>query len=119
MIARAAMGRTGEFFEYKAVREGDRCVRVDRFFPSSKTCSGCGSLKSKLALSERTFVCERCGLVLDRAVNLVVFGLAGSTPVSGRGGHVVLGGAVGTAGRVFGEASTVVVAESSLVNGEA
>ncbi|GAB3688626.1 zinc ribbon domain-containing protein [Nocardiopsis oceani] len=42
---------------------------ADRWFASSKTCSGCGAVKAKLALSERTFVCAECGLVLDRDLN--------------------------------------------------
>jgi putative transposase len=39
------------------------------FYPSSKTCSDCGHVKAKLPLSERTYRCERCGLVLDRDEN--------------------------------------------------
>lgn len=50
---------------YKAAKH----VKVDRFFPSSKRCSGCGSVKERLALSERTYVCEECGLVIDRDLN--------------------------------------------------
>jgi putative transposase len=46
-----------------------RLIVADRWFASSKTCSGCGSVKAKLALSERTFVCTACGLVLDRDLN--------------------------------------------------
>ena len=42
---------------------------ADPFFPSSKTCSGCGWVKAKLTLAERTFTCERCGLILDRDLN--------------------------------------------------
>ena len=48
---------------------GCRLVVADRFYPSSKTCSGCGWVKAKLTLAERTFCCERCGLVLDRDLN--------------------------------------------------
>ena len=44
-------------------------VEADTFFPSSKTCSGCGHAKAKLPLSERTYRCQRCGLVLDRDLN--------------------------------------------------
>jgi putative transposase len=44
-------------------------VGVDRFYPSSKTCSACGTAKATLALSERIFRCEHCGLVADRDVN--------------------------------------------------
>jgi putative transposase len=43
--------------------------RADRFYPSSKTCSGCGTVKAKLSLSERVFACEACGLSLARDEN--------------------------------------------------
>ena len=55
--------------EYKCGWYGSRLVVVGRFFPSSKTCSGCGCVKEKLALSERVFQCEACGMVLDRDLN--------------------------------------------------
>jgi putative transposase len=42
---------------------------ADRFYPSSKTCSGCRTVKAKLALSQRVFTCEACGLVIDRELN--------------------------------------------------
>jgi putative transposase len=44
-------------------------IVADRWFASSKTCSGCGTAKAKLALSERTYGCTTCGLVLDRDIN--------------------------------------------------
>lgn len=44
-------------------------VIVDRWYPSSKTCSGCQAVKIKLSLTERIFTCEECGLVLDRDLN--------------------------------------------------
>jgi len=44
-------------------------VVADRWMPSSKTCSACGAVKAKLRLSERTFQCEHCGLVIDRDLN--------------------------------------------------
>jgi putative transposase-like DNA-binding protein/resolvase-like protein len=67
------------------------CARL--WYPSSKTCSGCGAAKAKLALSEREYHCEACGLVMDRdrnaALNLAAlaaeFDTAGSGPVAGRG----------------------------------
>lgn len=42
---------------------------VDRFFPSSKTCSQCGSVKQVLQLKERVYKCECCGLIIDRDLN--------------------------------------------------
>ena len=44
-------------------------VTVGRFYPSSKTCSNCGTVKAKLSLSTRTFDCDMCGVILDRDVN--------------------------------------------------
>jgi putative transposase len=56
--------------KYKmAWSEGSLLVAADRFYPSSKTCSGCGTVRAKLALSERVFTCEACGLVIDRDLN--------------------------------------------------
>jgi transposase len=46
---------------------GGRLIVAGRWYPSSETCSGCGAVKAKLALSERTYACAACGLVLDRA----------------------------------------------------
>ncbi len=55
--------------EYKAASTGVAVHFVSRWFPSSKTCSGCGTVKEELSLSERTFVCEACGLTIDRDFN--------------------------------------------------
>jgi putative transposase len=55
--------------EYKSKWYGSTITIVDRFYPSSKLCSACGNKKDKLKLSERTYNCESCGLVLDRDLN--------------------------------------------------
>lgn len=68
-IAGAAWGEIRRQLTYKAERAGACLVVADRWFASSKTCSGCGAAKAKLALSERTYVCMACGLVLDRDEN--------------------------------------------------
>lgn len=57
--------------EYKLKEKGKRLIYVDRFYPSSKTCSVCGRVKEKLPLSERTFICE-CGNHMDRDINAAV-----------------------------------------------
>uniref|UniRef100_UPI003F790602 RNA-guided endonuclease TnpB family protein n=1 Tax=Streptosporangium sp. H16 TaxID=3444184 RepID=UPI003F790602 len=54
---------------YKTAWSGGRLVVADRWYPSSKTCSGCGAVKAKLALSERTYTCAECGLALGRDLN--------------------------------------------------
>ena len=63
---------------YKLAWRGGTLVVADRFFASSKICSGCGAAKAKLALSERTYRCDECGLAIDRdlnaALNLAAYG---------------------------------------------
>jgi putative transposase len=63
-------------------------VTAGRFYPSSKTCSVCGTVKANLSLAERTFDCERCGVVIDRdhnaALNLAALA-AGIPTVAGSG----------------------------------
>ena len=55
--------------EYKCLIYGTKLVVADRFFPSSKRCSVCGTVRDELALKERTYRCPNCGLVLDRDLN--------------------------------------------------
>ena len=55
--------------EYKANWYGRTIVKIDRFFPSSKTCSNCGFIKETLNLSERKWTCPKCGSELDRDIN--------------------------------------------------
>ena len=57
---------------YKGPAYGCAVVQIDRFYPSSKTCSECGFVKPVLKLSERTFRCESCGFELDRDVNAAI-----------------------------------------------
>ena len=54
---------------YKAYWYGKEIVKIDRFFPSSKTCNECGWQKTDLKLSDREWVCEECGCVHDRDIN--------------------------------------------------
>jgi putative transposase len=68
-IAGAAWAEIRRQLAYKAERAGVPLVVADRWFASSKTCSGCGTAKAKLPLSERTFVCLACRIVLDRDEN--------------------------------------------------
>ncbi|WP_363318810.1 zinc ribbon domain-containing protein [Microcoleus sp. CAWBG51] len=51
---------------------GSKLVIVDRWFPSSKTCSNCGTKKDTLFLSERVFECSHCGKVIDRDLNAAI-----------------------------------------------
>lgn len=55
--------------EYKSKWYGRELILVDRWFPSSKTCSCCGWKNKDLKLSDREFKCQDCGSVLDRDLN--------------------------------------------------
>ncbi len=92
-IADAGFAEIRRQLAYKISWNGGRLVVADRWYPSSKTCSACGAVKTKLALSEREYRCEACGLVIDRdrnaALNLAAlaaqFDTAGSGSVAARG----------------------------------
>jgi len=68
-IADQGFGEARRMLAYKTAWNGGRLITAGRWFPSSKTCSGCGAVKAKLHLSERTYACTACGLVTDRDVN--------------------------------------------------
>lgn len=62
----------GEFFrqmDYKCKWYGKNLIKIDRFEPSSKTCSSCGHLKEDLTLGDREWTCLYCGINHDRDVN--------------------------------------------------
>jgi putative transposase len=55
--------------QYKCEFYGIEFIEADKWYPSSKTCSECGHVKAKLSLSERTYICEECGAIIDRDFN--------------------------------------------------
>ena len=65
---------------YKCAWYGRTLLKVDRFFPSTKTCSACGWMVEQLSLSVRTWACPRCAVRHDRdhnaAKNILAAGLA-------------------------------------------
>jgi putative transposase len=54
---------------YKIRMTGGKVIVADRFFPSTKKCSGCGNINNEITLSDRTYTCPVCGLVIDRDYN--------------------------------------------------
>lgn len=65
----AALAEIRRQLVYKTAWRGGMLIQAPTFYPSSKICSACGAAKAKLPLSERTFRCERCELILDRDEN--------------------------------------------------
>jgi putative transposase len=79
-ISDAAIGELARQIRYKAAWHGVELRVADRYFPSSKICSGCGDMKLDLILSDRTYSCLTCSLVIDRDVNAAI-NLAKWTPI--------------------------------------
>ena len=57
--------------QYKYKKYGIEFVEADMWFPSSKTCSCCGQIKSDLKLKDRLYICD-CGLKVDRDLNAAI-----------------------------------------------
>ncbi|TMU99865.1 RNA-guided endonuclease TnpB family protein [Streptomyces sp. DASNCL29] len=86
-ISDAAWSEFRSMLEYKAAWYGREVIAVDRWFPSSKLCSVCGTLQGKLPLSVRTWTCA-CGATHDRDVNAAKNLLAAGLAVSACGAGV-------------------------------
>jgi putative transposase len=81
----------GEFrrqLEYKCERAGRELIVVDRWYPSSKTCSACGHLLAELSLSTWHWTCPSCGSRHDRDINAAKNILAAGLAVSACGADV-------------------------------
>ena len=65
-------GMFTRFLEYKLSWSGRYLVKVNKWFPSSKLCSVCGTVHDSLALSDRTWTCEGCGTHHDRDINAAI-----------------------------------------------
>ncbi|GAA3848737.1 RNA-guided endonuclease TnpB family protein [Streptomyces phyllanthi] len=81
-ISDAAWSQFRSMLEYKAHWYGRDVVAVDRFFPSSKLCSHCGTLQPEMPLNVRTWTCDNCGTAHDRDVNAAKNLLAAGLAVS-------------------------------------
>lgn len=81
-IADASWSEFVRQLEYKSLWYGRELVGIDRWFPSSKTCSDCGYIVEKLPLSVREWTCPECGTIHDRDINaarnVLAAGLAAS-----------------------------------------
>jgi putative transposase len=87
-ISDCGWGAFRAMLTYKAQRAGRRLIVLDRFSPSSKTCSACGHLLPRLSLGARTWVCPVCGARHDRDVNAAKNILAAGRAVTACGADV-------------------------------
>ncbi|MER6692360.1 RNA-guided endonuclease InsQ/TnpB family protein [Streptomyces minutiscleroticus] len=85
-ISDAAWAEFRRMLEYKAQWYGREVIAVDRFFPSSKRCSACGSVQNTMPLSVRAWTCA-CGTTHDRDVNAAknILAVGLTAPVCGAG----------------------------------
>lgn len=79
-ITNVSFGEFNRQIEYKAQIYGKQIYRVDRFFPSSKTCSNCGCIQEKMPLKVREWTCPECGAHHDRDINAATNLLRRATP---------------------------------------
>lgn len=97
-ISDAGFGQFVRLLEEKAERYGRTVHKVDRWFPSSKTCSECGAIRDNMPLSVRTWTCQ-CGTTHDRdhnaARNILAAGRAERLNACGADVRPPLGVAVG------------------------
>lgn len=120
-IADQGFGTARRMLGYKTGWNGGRLILADRWFPSSKTCSGCRWRKPSLTLSERTFRCDACGLSLgcdiSAAINLRDLAASGAESINACGGDV----RPGTAGQtpVKQEPGTIPVGQTGTAAAQA
>ena len=68
-ISQVGWGMLCTMLKYKAEWDGKTYIEVDRFFPSSKTCSHCYYKRYELPLNIRSWNCSNCGTHHDRDIN--------------------------------------------------
>jgi putative transposase len=108
-ISDCGWGAFRRMLEYKAARAGRHLIVIDRWFPSSKTCSACGHLLSALKLSVREWTCQQCGTRHDRDINAAKNILAAGLAVAAWGGDVRHAGSPGVLSPVKQETQPVKV----------
>ena len=89
-ITNVSFGEFNRQIEYKAQMYGKQIYRVDRFFPSSKTCSNCGCVQEKMPLYVREWTCPDCGAHHDRDINAATNLLRQAMPEVTRGERLAL-----------------------------
>ena len=71
-VSDRAYGTFVNFLDYKLRWLGKELIKVDRYFPSSKTCSDCGCVNNNLKLNDRDWICPICGKKHDRDINAAI-----------------------------------------------
>ena len=58
-----------DLLKYKLERNGGALVKIDKWYPSTKTCSCCGNKVKSIPLGQRVYICDKCNTVIDRDYN--------------------------------------------------
>jgi putative transposase len=118
VIADCGWGEFRRQLAYKCQRYGRRLVVINRWYPSSKTCSTCGHLLAKLSLSTQTWRCPSCGTRHDRDINAAKSILAAGQAVTACGADVSHSGTSGVQSAVKQEPRPVTAGIPVLQGGE-
>jgi putative transposase len=110
-LSDVGLGEIRRMIKYKSEIYGCDLKIIDRWYPSTKTCSNCGHKKDTIALSERVFKCDHCGFQIDRdlnaAKNILAVGLTVMDCGQKSSGYLAkenetgLGEAVTTSGEIY------------------
>ena len=68
-IVNVSFSRIKRQLEYKCQWYGKKLIKIDRYFPSSKTCNYCGYINNHLTLNDRVWECPQCASKIDRDIN--------------------------------------------------
>ena len=68
-LREAGYGMFRECLRYKLERQGKPLILVDRYYPSTRTCSACGHVEAAVSYKRRTWTCPACGTVHQREIN--------------------------------------------------
>jgi putative transposase len=93
-ISDCGWGELRRQLEYKCQRYGRTLIVIDRWYPSSKTCSACGHILATLSLSTRHWQCPSCGTRHDRDINAAKSILAAGLAAGARNGADACGAGV-------------------------
>lgn len=71
-VQNSKFGDFKRMLKYKCIDYGTILVLADRWFPSSKLCHCCGSINKNLTIKDRVYICENCGISIDRDINAAI-----------------------------------------------
>jgi putative transposase len=117
-ISDCGWGTFRAMLEYKAAKAGRHLIVIDRWYPSSKTCSACGHLLAELSLKTRTWQCPSCGTRHDRDINAAKNILAAGLAVTACGADVSHSGSSRVQSAVKQESRPVTAGIPVLQSGE-